>query len=72
MGKTVTFSFNSDKYGGFSETETFTFEEIGLDGSMDEKALQKEFERLIETWIWHKLNISWSVVAEVSDTSKKN
>ena len=41
MVKTATFSFRSDKYGGIEETETFTFEEIGIDEHMDKEAYGK-------------------------------
>ncbi|MCG7345487.1 hypothetical protein MHZ92_15220 [Sporosarcina sp. ACRSL] len=62
MVKTVTFSFSSAEYEGTEATETFTFEKLGIDENMDEKALRKEMERLFEVWVWHKLNISYSVV----------
>ncbi|WP_342512088.1 hypothetical protein MKY34_15825 [Sporosarcina sp. FSL K6-1522] len=61
MVKTVTFSFSSAEYEGTEATETFTFEELGMDENLDEKALGKEMERIFEAWVWHKLNISSSI-----------
>ncbi|QUW22598.1 hypothetical protein JSQ81_03160 [Sporosarcina sp. Marseille-Q4063] len=62
MERTVTFSFSSTSYEGAEATETFTFEELGIDGNMDEKALDKEMDKIFQAWIWDKLNISYSIV----------
>lgn len=62
MGKTVTFSFSSSEYEGAEATETFTFEELGIDTNIDEKALADELERMYEAWVWKKLNISSSII----------
>lgn len=40
MVKTVTFSVGT-KYGGSSETETFTFEKLGIDEDMDDTEVKK-------------------------------
>ena len=61
MVKTVTFTFSSAAYEGTEATETFTFEELGIEENMDEKALGREMERIFQAWVWHKLNISSSV-----------
>lgn len=65
MGKTVSFSFSSTEYEGTEATETFTFEKLGIDEIMDEKALERELERVFQAW--HKLNISCSIVMDRSD-----
>ncbi|GKV55366.1 hypothetical protein NCCP2222_13130 [Sporosarcina sp. NCCP-2222] len=60
--KTVTFSFNSPNYIGEAETETFTLDQLGIDLNLDKKEIEAELQRLLEMWIWHKLNISCSMV----------
>ncbi|MBU5210270.1 hypothetical protein P9D39_23410 [Heyndrickxia oleronia] len=69
MGKTVTFSFNSTKYEGTEATETFTFEKLGIDEGMDDKALQKVIDEILHAWVWDNLNISYSIVIN-KDTSR--
>ncbi|MCM3453880.1 hypothetical protein M3685_07990 [Heyndrickxia oleronia] len=69
MGKTVTFSFNSTKYEGIEATETFTFEKLGIDEGMDDKALQKVIDEILHAWVWDNLNISYSIVIN-KDTSR--
>ncbi|OJH19537.1 hypothetical protein BLX88_10210 [Bacillus obstructivus] len=69
MGKTVTFSFNSTKYEGTEATETFTFEKLGIDEGMDDKALQKVKDEILHAWVWDNLNISYSIVIN-KDTSR--
>lgn len=64
MGKTVTFSFSSTKYKGTVETETFTFEELGIDEVIDDKVLKKVLNEISKAWVWDKLNISYSIVIE--------
>ncbi|WHY75311.1 hypothetical protein QNH20_14265 [Neobacillus sp. WH10] len=61
MGKKVTFSFRT-KYEGLSEKETFTFEKLGLDEEMDEKAVKERIDEVFQSWVWDKLNISYSIV----------
>ena len=61
MGKTVTFSF-STKYEGSRVKETFTFEKLGIDEDMDDKAVKKLIEEFFQAWVWDKLNISYSIV----------
>jgi hypothetical protein len=63
-GKKVTFSFNSLSYEGTEATETFTLEELGIDGDMDEKALEIKMDRVFQAWVWDKLNISFSIVID--------
>lgn len=67
MDKTVTFSFSSAKYEGTEATETFTFEKLGIDENMDEKALKIEIDKIFQAWVWDKLNISYSIVMDGSD-----
>jgi len=62
MGKTVTFSFSSTNYEGAAATETFTFEKLGIDEDMDNKAIDKELDRFYQAWVWDKFNISGSMV----------
>lgn len=54
MVKTVTFSVGT-KYEGSSETETFTFEKLGIDEDMDDAEVKKE---IFQAWVWDNLNIS--------------
>ncbi|WP_432360661.1 hypothetical protein [Sporosarcina sp. UB5] len=68
MVNTVTFSFSSAEYEGTEATETFSFEKLGIDENMDEKALERELEQIFQAWVWHKLNISYSVIRGKSDT----
>ncbi|WP_342598259.1 hypothetical protein MHB48_11780 [Psychrobacillus sp. FSL H8-0483] len=62
MGKTVNFSFSSTNYEGTEAKEAFTFEKLGIDDDMDDKALIIEMERIFHAWVWDKLNISYSIV----------
>lgn len=62
MEKAVTFSFSSTNYEGTKATETFTFEKLGIDEDMDDKALKIEIDRLFHAWVWDKLNISYSII----------
>lgn len=64
MAKMVTFTFNSSNYEGTEARETFTFEKLGIDEDMDDKALGIEIDRLFHAWVWDKLNISWSTYIE--------
>ena len=65
MAKTVTFSFNSTKFEGTEATETFTFEQLGIDeDNMDDKALKKVIDEIFQVWVWDKLNISYSIVID--------
>ena len=64
MGKTVTFSFSSTKYEGTEATEIFTFKELGIDKDLDDEALKIEIDRIFQTWVWNKLNISYSIVMD--------
>lgn len=67
--KTITFSFKSTEFEGVEASETFTFEKLGMDESMDEKEVEIELERMYQAWIWNKLNISGSIVTEKPDPS---
>lgn len=40
--------------------ETFTFEQLGLSVEMNKR--KKELDKIFESWVWHKLNISYSIV----------
>lgn len=68
MVKTITFSFSSAEFKGTEATETFTFEELGVDENMDKKAFDIEINRLFLAWVWHKLNISSSIITEGLDS----
>lgn len=64
MAKTITFSFTSHGFKGTEATETFAFEELKIDENLDEKELRVEIDRIYEAWVWHKLNISSSIIIE--------
>ncbi|MEV9639632.1 hypothetical protein ABZ756_02900 [Mammaliicoccus sciuri] len=70
MVKTVTFSFNSSEYDGTEVTETFTFEELKIDEKIDRRLLEKELEQIFQAWVWHKLNISCSIIMDKSDAAQ--
>ncbi|WP_224773292.1 hypothetical protein [Metabacillus idriensis] len=61
LGKTVTFSVGT-KYEDSKQTETFTFEKLGIDEDMDETKLKKVIDDIFQAWVWDKLNISYSIV----------
>lgn len=65
MSKTVTFSF-STKYQVPREIETFTFEEIGINEDFDihNTMHKKIIEEIFQSWVWDKLNISYSIIIE--------
>lgn len=62
MAKTVTFSFSSTEYKGTEATETFTFEELGLEENVDIK--DAVIEQLFEAWFRNKINYSYSIVIQ--------
>ena len=65
MAKTVTFSFSSTKFKGTEATETFTFEQLGIDENhMDNQALKKVIDEIFQAWVSDKLNISYSIVVD--------
>lgn len=66
--KTVTFSFTSSTFEGTEARETFTFEELEIDESLDEKELRVELDRIYQAWIWDKINVSGSIVIDEPDT----
>ncbi|MGN7408387.1 MULTISPECIES: hypothetical protein [unclassified Sporosarcina] len=66
--KTVTFSFTSSTFEGTEARETFTFEELEIDESLDEKELGVELDRIYQAWIWDKINVSGSIVIDEPDT----
>ncbi|PLR68870.1 hypothetical protein CYJ36_06925 [Bacillus sp. UMB0893] len=66
MGKTVTFSVGT-KYEDSKQTETFTFEKLGIDEDMDETKLKKVIDDIFQAWVWDKLNISYSIVIDGED-----
>ncbi|EGQ22728.1 hypothetical protein HMPREF9372_2768 [Sporosarcina newyorkensis 2681] len=68
--KTVTFSFKSSEYDGTEATETFTFEELEIDKKIDGELLERELEQIFQAWVWHKLNISCSIIMDKSDTAQ--
>lgn len=65
MSKTVTFSFGT-KYQVPREIETFTFEEIGINEDFDihNTMHKKIIEEIFQSWVWDKLNISYSIIIE--------
>ena len=66
--KTVTFSFTSSTFEGTEAREIFTFEELEIDESLDEKELGAELDRIYQAWIWDKINVSGSIVIDEPDT----
>lgn len=66
--KTVTFSFTSSTFEGTEARETFTFEELEIDESLDEKELGVELDRIYQEWIWNKINVWGSIVIDEPDT----
>lgn len=64
MVKTITFSFTSHSFKVTEATETFTFEDLDIDETLNEKELRVEIDRIYEAWVWHKLGISSSIVIE--------
>ena len=62
MQETVTFSFSSAEYENVEATETFSFEELGIDRG--EAGWEKEVDRIYEAWVWSKLNVSGSIIIE--------
>ncbi|WP_268878975.1 hypothetical protein [Niallia circulans] len=42
MEKIITFSFSSTKFEGTEETETFNFEELGIDENLDDEGRYRE------------------------------
>ncbi|WP_233201609.1 MULTISPECIES: hypothetical protein [Sporosarcina] len=66
--KTITFSFTSSVFEGTEARETFTFEELEIDESLDEKEIGIELDRIYQAWIWDKLNVSGSIVIDEPDT----
>lgn len=64
LEKTITFSFSSTKFEDLEATETFNFEELGIDENLDDGALKVEIDRTFKDWVWDKLNISYSIVID--------
>lgn len=60
LSQTVTFSVDT-KYNDRIQ-ETFTFEQLGLSVEMSDEKIKKELDKIFESWLWHKLNISYSIV----------
>ncbi|MFJ7666531.1 hypothetical protein ACIQXI_05450 [Lysinibacillus sp. NPDC097195] len=60
MNQTVNFMVNT-KYNE-EIIETFTFEQLGLDANMHKDDLNKEINRIFESWVSYKLNISYSII----------
>ncbi|MFB3164421.1 hypothetical protein ABLO26_23970 [Neobacillus sp. 179-J 1A1 HS] len=67
MGRTVTFTFNSNKYQGTGATERFTFKQLGIDEDIDDTTLKREIDKKFQAWVWDKLNISFSIVIDEGD-----
>ncbi|GKU84129.1 hypothetical protein [Niallia sp. NCCP-28] len=67
MGKIITFSVDT-KYEDSRETETFTFEKLGIDEDMDNTELKKAIDEIFQAWVWDKLNISFSIVIDEEST----
>ncbi|WOV83276.1 hypothetical protein PGH26_10095 [Sporosarcina jeotgali] len=66
--KSVTFSFTNRTFAGTEAREKFTFEELEIDESLDEEDLGVELDRIYQTWIWDKINVSGSIVIDEPDT----
>lgn len=69
MGKTITFSFASAEFKGAEATETFSFKQLELDETMEEKKLEIEIDRIYQAWVMGKLNISGTIVIEEQDAA---
>lgn len=65
MKQTVTFAVNT-KYNE-EILETFTLKQLGLDHHMDKDDLNKEINRIFESWVTYKLNISFSIVYDIEN-----
>ncbi|RIW28953.1 hypothetical protein D3H55_20525 [Bacillus salacetis] len=64
MGRTVTFAFQSMNFDGTEASETFTLEELGIDGELADGELKKNIDQVFHAWLCDKLNITFSVVME--------
>ena len=60
MSKTVTFTVDT-KYQDTIQ-ETFTYTQIGLDEHQHNGEINEEIEKIFNNWLWHQLNISYSIV----------
>lgn len=63
MAKTVTFSVSTG-YVGSKREETFTFDELGIDESLQGEELENELQERFEEWVWENINASYDVVEE--------
>ncbi len=63
MNKTITFMVDT-KYEDRIQ-ETFTFEELGIDENMHTEEVKKEIDKIFESWVCDRLNISYSIVIEM-------
>ncbi|MEK5332868.1 MULTISPECIES: hypothetical protein [unclassified Lysinibacillus] len=60
MSRTVTFAVNT-KYEERIQ-ETFTFAQLGIDEKMNNEETKMTIEKIFESWVYTKLNISYSIV----------
>jgi len=63
MAKTVTFSVSTG-YVGSKREETFTFDELGIDESLQGEELENELQEQFNEWVWENINASYDVVEE--------
>jgi hypothetical protein len=66
MERTVTFSFSSKTFESTEARETFTFKELGIREDLKKEEEKEEIERIYQSWVWDKLNISYSIVIGTS------
>lgn len=60
MSRTVTFAVNT-KYEERIQ-ETFTFAQLGIVEKMNNEETKMTIEKIFESWVYTKLNISYSIV----------
>lgn len=60
MSRTVTFTVDT-KYKE-RILETFTFEQLGIDEKMNNVETKMAIDKIFESWVCTKLNISYSIV----------
>lgn len=58
--KKVTFSVSTG-YVGSRRTETFTFDELGIDESLEGEELEKELEVAHQEWLWENIDTNYYV-----------
>ncbi|MGE7840349.1 hypothetical protein ACQKNX_06110 [Lysinibacillus sp. NPDC093712] len=60
MSRTVTSAVNT-KYEEKIQ-ETFTFAQLGIDEKMNNEETKMDIDKIFESWVYARLNISYSIV----------